>query len=65
MNTYQGEGTPQGKIIPIKRRFASLVFGIIAPLFSRLQTLSLEISHLRECSYNLGFSLPEVCIMTK
>ena len=41
MNTYQCQGTSQGKIIPIKRRFAGLVFGIIAPLFSRLQTLSL------------------------
>ena len=32
MNTYQGRGTSQGKIIPIKRHFASLIFGIIFPL---------------------------------
>ena len=32
MNTYQGGGTSQGKIIPIKRHFASLVFGIISLL---------------------------------
>ena len=32
MNTYQGGGTSQGKIIPIKRHFASLIFGIISPL---------------------------------
>ena len=32
MNTYQGGGTSQGKIIPIKRRFATLIFGIISPL---------------------------------
>ena len=32
MNTYQGRGTSQGKIIPIKRHFASLIFGIISPL---------------------------------
>ena len=29
MNTYQGGRTSQGKIIPIKRHFASLVFGIM------------------------------------
>ena len=29
MNTYQGWGTSQGKIIPSKRHFASLIFGII------------------------------------
>ena len=27
MNTYQGGGTSQGKIIPIKLHFASLIFG--------------------------------------
>ena len=32
MNTYQGGGISQGKIIPIKRHFASLIFGIISPL---------------------------------
>ena len=32
MNTYQGGGTSQGKIIPIKRHFASLVFGIFSQL---------------------------------
>ena len=32
MNTYQGRGTSQGKIIPIKRHFASLIFGVISPL---------------------------------
>ena len=32
MNTYLGEGTSQGKIIPIKRHFASLICGIIPPL---------------------------------
>ena len=29
MNTCQGEGTSLGKIIPIKRHFVSLIFGII------------------------------------
>ena len=28
MNTYQGGGTSQGKIIPIKRHLANLLFGI-------------------------------------
>ena len=32
MNTYQGGRTSQGKIIPIKRHFASSIFGIISPL---------------------------------
>ena len=32
MNTYQGGGTSQGKITPIKCHFASLIFGIISPL---------------------------------
>ena len=32
MNTYPGGGTSQGKIIPIKRHFASLIFGIVSPL---------------------------------
>ena len=32
MNTYQGGGTSQGKIIPIKRHVASLILGIISPL---------------------------------
>ena len=32
MNTYHGGGTSQGKIILIKRHFASLIFGIISPL---------------------------------
>ena len=31
MNIYQGGGTYQGKIIPIKR-LASLIIGIISPL---------------------------------
>ena len=30
--TYQGRGTSQGKIIPIKRHLTSLVFGIISQL---------------------------------
>ena len=29
MNTYQGGGTSQEKIIAIKRHFASLIFGIL------------------------------------
>ena len=29
MNTYHGGGTSQGKIIRIKRHFASLIFGIL------------------------------------
>ena len=32
MNTYQGGGSSQGKKVPIKRHFASLIFGIISPL---------------------------------
>ena len=32
MNTYPGGGTSQGKIIRIKRHFASLIFGIVSPL---------------------------------
>ena len=32
MNTYQGGETSQGKIIPIKRHFSCLIFGIISPL---------------------------------
>ena len=32
MNTYQSGKTFQGKIIPIKRQFASLIFGIISLL---------------------------------
>ena len=32
MSTYQGGGTSQGKVISIKRHFASLIFGIISPL---------------------------------
>ena len=32
MNTYQGEGAFQGKTIPIKRHFASLMLGIVSPL---------------------------------
>ena len=32
MNTYQGGGTSQGKVISIKRHFSSLIFGIISPL---------------------------------
>ena len=32
VNTFQGGGTFQGKIIPIKRHFTSLIFGIISPL---------------------------------
>ena len=32
MNTYQGGETSQGKIIPIKRHFVSLILGIISPL---------------------------------
>ena len=32
MNTYQGGGSSEGKIIPIKRHFASLIFGIISRL---------------------------------
>ena len=30
MNTYQGRGTSKGKIIRLKRHFASLIFGIIS-----------------------------------
>ena len=39
MNTYQGGATYQGKIIPIKYHFASLIFGnssIIATTFWKL-----------------------------
>ena len=32
LNTYQGGGASQRKIIPIKRHFASLIFEIISPL---------------------------------
>ena len=32
MNTYEVGGTSQGRIIPMKRHFASLIFGIISPL---------------------------------
>ena len=32
VNTYQGRGTSQGKLIPIKHHFASLIFGIISAL---------------------------------
>ena len=32
MNTYKVGGTSQGRIIPMKRHFASLIFGIISPL---------------------------------
>ena len=32
MDTYQGGGTSEGKKIPIKRHFTSLIFGIISPL---------------------------------
>ena len=32
MNTYQGGGASQGKIIPINRHFASLISGITSPL---------------------------------
>ena len=32
MNVYQGGRTSQGKIIPTKRSFAGLIFGIITPL---------------------------------
>ena len=34
MNTYQGGGISQGKIISIKRHFTSLIFEIISPLVS-------------------------------
>ena len=33
MNTHQDGETSQRKIIPIKRHFASLIFGIISPSF--------------------------------
>ena len=32
MNTYQGGEASQGKIIPIKRHFVSLIFEIVSPL---------------------------------
>ena len=32
MNTYKGGGTSQGKVIPIKRHFAGVIFGTILPL---------------------------------
>ena len=32
VHTYQSGRTSQGKIIPIKRHFPSLIFGIISPL---------------------------------
>ena len=46
MNTYQGRGTSQGKIVPIKRHFAILIFGIISPLVGSSPTdkYSYEIS---------------------
>ena len=37
MNTCQGEGASQGKTIPIKRHFASLIFGIISPIVGSVQ----------------------------
>ena len=36
MNTYQGGGTSQGKIIPIKRHFASFFFWLEGGIISLL-----------------------------
>ena len=46
MNTYQGRRTSKGKIIPLKRHFAGLIFEIIFPLVGPgpLDKYSYEIS---------------------
>ena len=49
MNTYQGERTSQGKIIRIKRHFASLIFGILLYIFVLVLTkLNLQTENYME-----------------
>ena len=74
MNIYQGGGTSQEKIIPIKRHFASLIFGIISPLvgYGPPDKYSFEISKSRlVCNYkttyiiqtpNLSIQYIQICI---
>ena len=58
MNTYQGGGISQGKIIPIKRHFASLIFRILTnETFSENFKLSLW-----EFDYGLFTKLPRMIV---
>ena len=43
MNTYQGGRTSQGKLIPIKRHFASSIFGTIFPLFGSTPLINIHV----------------------
>ena len=42
MNTYQGGGTSQGKVIPIEHHFASLIFGIFATVVFHWKSVDLN-----------------------
>ena len=45
MNSYQGGGASQGKIIPIKHHFASLIFGVLATFHDATKIILIPMTH--------------------